>query len=348
MLTLCMIVKNEESNLGNCLQNIQPLVDEIVIVDTGSSDNTKLIASKFTDKIYDFIWCKDFSKARNYSISKASNDWVLVLDADEFIYSFDRESVSKFTAKESTKIGRIERVNITETPFGVNRQLERINRLFNRKYYQYEGIIHEQIVSINNVLMESEEISIGVEHIGYTNQELNRTNKIYRNIILLNESLKSNSYDPYLYYQLGKSYFVLKEYEKAIGYFNKALSCNIDYRLEYVEDLIETYGYSLINGGKYEEALKLKEYEKYYNNADFYFLMGHIFMNNGKFDLAVESFLKSTQFKFSKVQGINTYLGYYNIGVIHDVLGFREEAIAYYKLCGDYKPASDRIKKQFN
>lgn len=60
-------------------------VDEITIVDTGTGDNTKTIASEFTDKIYDFKWCNDFSKARNFSISKASNDWILVLDADEFL-----------------------------------------------------------------------------------------------------------------------------------------------------------------------------------------------------------------------------------------------------------------------
>ena len=356
-----MIVKNEENNLKNCLSNISSFVDEIVIVDTGSTDNTKFSAIDYTDKIYDyswliyynckilfFFWCNDFSKARNYSISKASNDWILVLDADEIIEFFDRESVSKFIINKSGKIGRIERINIMETSLGINRQQEKVNRLFNKRCYQYEGIIHEQLVSINNLIIETEDIAIRVEHVGYTSQELSRTNKIYRNINLLNEAVKSNPNDPYLYYQLAKSYYISKEFEKANIFFYKALSYKIDYNLEYVMDLIETYGYSLINSGKFKEALKLKKYYKYYNSADFYFLIGHIYMNNSEFELAVENFLNCTNFNFSKVQGVNTYLAYYNIGVIYDVLGFMEKAIEYYKLCGEYKPALIRLRKQLN
>jgi glycosyltransferase involved in cell wall biosynthesis len=84
-LSLCMIVKNEESCLERCLDSVKGFADEIVIVDTGSSDKTKEIAKKFTDKIFDFEWCNDFSKARNFSLSKATGDWIFVLDADEVI-----------------------------------------------------------------------------------------------------------------------------------------------------------------------------------------------------------------------------------------------------------------------
>ena len=71
-ISLCMIVKNEEKVLARCLDSIADLMDEIIIVDTGSSDNTKEIAKKYTDKIYDFAWIDDFSAARNYSFSKAT------------------------------------------------------------------------------------------------------------------------------------------------------------------------------------------------------------------------------------------------------------------------------------
>ncbi|MBU3190603.1 glycosyltransferase [Clostridium bowmanii] len=348
MLTLCMIVKNEENNLKKCLLSIATFVDEIVIVDTGSTDNTKIIASEYTDKIYDYIWCNDFSKARNFSISKASNDWVLILDADEIIELFDRGNILMFTTKGKNKIGRIERLNIMETPNGINKQQERINRLFNKDWYQYEGIIHEQVVSIDNCLIETEDIAIRVEHIGYTISELSRTNKLSRNVSLLNEAILGDPNDPYLYYQLGKSYYVYKEYERASLFFEKALSYKIDYNLEYVGNLIETYGYSMVNNGKYKKALVLEEYEKYYNNADFYFLMGHIYMNNSKFEIAVENFLKCTKFEFSKVQGVNTYLAFYNIGVIYDVLGFMEKAIEYYRMCGKYNPALIRLRQQLN
>ena len=90
MLSLCMIVKDEEAALARCLDSVKEYVDEIVIVDTGSKDSTKQIAKKYTEKIYDFKWSSDFSAARNFSLSKAYGSWILVLDADE---AMDRKSV---------------------------------------------------------------------------------------------------------------------------------------------------------------------------------------------------------------------------------------------------------------
>ena len=82
-LSICMIVKNEELNLAKCLMSVKPVADEIIVVDTGSTDKTKAIASALGAKVFDFTWTNDFSEARNYSLSKASGDWILVLDADE-------------------------------------------------------------------------------------------------------------------------------------------------------------------------------------------------------------------------------------------------------------------------
>lgn len=84
-ISACMIVKNEEQIIERCLKCIQPIVDEIIIVDTGSVDQTKEIARQYTDKIYDFTWVNDFAKARNFSFSKASMDYIYVADADEII-----------------------------------------------------------------------------------------------------------------------------------------------------------------------------------------------------------------------------------------------------------------------
>lgn len=351
MLTLCMIVKNEENTLKNCLIGAASSVDEIIIVDTGSTDNTKDIALEFTDKIYDFKWCNDFSKARNYSIEKASNDWVLILDADEFIVDFSSKSVQEFMEEPSNrnKVGRLKRVNFMEDSYGNNKYIERINRLFNKNYFNYEGIIHEQIVALDGKPYKTEMVDITAEHVGYTREALNKTGKIKRNIDLLKMAVKDNLADPYLYFQLGKSYYMLKNYKDAVMYFEKALSFPLDFSLEYVEDLVETYGYALINSGKYQEALILENCVEVYSNcADFHFLMGLIYMNNARFTRAVESFLKCTEFSYAKVEGVNTYISYYNIGVIYDVLGFRENALEYYRKCGNYKPAAKRLKAQLN
>lgn len=84
-ISVCMIVKNEEDVLERALKSVQDIADEIIIVDTGSTDSTKDIASSYTNKIYDFEWCDDFSKARNYSFSKATKDYCMWLDADDVI-----------------------------------------------------------------------------------------------------------------------------------------------------------------------------------------------------------------------------------------------------------------------
>ena len=85
-----MIVKNEEDVLARCLQSLQPVVDEIIIVDTGSSDKTKEIAAQYTQHVYDFLWIDDFSKARNFAFSKATQQYCMWVDADDIISPMDQ------------------------------------------------------------------------------------------------------------------------------------------------------------------------------------------------------------------------------------------------------------------
>ncbi len=98
-VSLCMIVKNEEEHIGKCLMNMKPLVDEMIVVDTGSTDRTKDIASIFGANVYDFEWTDDFSEARNFSLLKACGDWILVMDADEIISPADYETFRKIVKK---------------------------------------------------------------------------------------------------------------------------------------------------------------------------------------------------------------------------------------------------------
>ena len=95
-ISLCMIVKNEEYYIDNCLKSIYDIVDEIIIVDTGSTDKTKEIVSKYTNKIYDFKWINDFAAARNFSFSKATCNYIMWLDADDVLYESDREKLKEY------------------------------------------------------------------------------------------------------------------------------------------------------------------------------------------------------------------------------------------------------------
>jgi GT2 family glycosyltransferase/Flp pilus assembly protein TadD len=102
-LSLCMIVKNEEQHLARCLLSAKPAVDEMIIVDTGSTDRTKDIARVYGAKVFDFPWANDFSVARNRSLSEASGDWILVLDADEVISPLDYAALERIVKKRPAK-----------------------------------------------------------------------------------------------------------------------------------------------------------------------------------------------------------------------------------------------------
>lgn len=108
-ISLCMIVKNEEKVLERCLKSIADLMDEIIIVDTGSTDHTKEIAKKYTDKIYDFEWIDDFSAARNFSFSKATKDYIYAADADEVL---DEENREKFLGMKQVLLPEIDIVQM--------------------------------------------------------------------------------------------------------------------------------------------------------------------------------------------------------------------------------------------
>ncbi len=108
-VSLCMIVKNEERVLARCLDSFAPLVDEIVIVDTGSTDSTKAVAARYTDKIYDFSWIGDFAAARNFAFSKTTCDYIYSADADEMI---DEENAKLFMALKEAMDPQIEMVQM--------------------------------------------------------------------------------------------------------------------------------------------------------------------------------------------------------------------------------------------
>jgi glycosyltransferase involved in cell wall biosynthesis len=111
-ISVCMIVKNEEAVLERCLESLKPIADELIIVDTGSSDSTKEIASRYTDKIYDYEWQNDFAHARNYSFSKATMEYIYTADADEWI---DQENRERFIKLKQAMLYEVEIVQMKYT-----------------------------------------------------------------------------------------------------------------------------------------------------------------------------------------------------------------------------------------
>jgi len=364
MISVCIITKNQSKNIRECLNHLIPLKYEIIVVDTGSTDDTKEIALEYTDKVFDYKWCDDFSAARNFSIGKATQDYVMIIDSDEFLIEFNKTELENLVKNNSKYVGRICRTNVQWDGNEQVKITERINRLFPKKLYHYAGRIHEQIVTNETVCISGEinvcenienkeykeyltyNLPIVIDHIGYDGDAEFRKKKTQRNIELLNRDLQENGEDPYTLYQFGKSYYMQQDYTDACKYFAIALSFDLNPKLEYVIDLVETYGYALINSKQFEQALQFENiYEEFGNSSEFKFLMGLIYMNNEMFQKAIDEFLKATKYKECKTEGVNSFKAFYNVGVIYECLGDIDVAIGYYEKCNGYNKAEERMKK---
>lgn len=345
-ISACIIVKNESKNVEKCLSSLLGNVDQIVVVDTGSDDDTREKVRNYTDKVYDFRWCDDFSKARNFSISKAAYDWIFVIDADEILTNIDKFELSNLKNMPEHAIGIVEIKNVLFDGQVITHVTEQVSRVFNRCYFHYEGLIHEQVVSKSGIQPRGIASNIILEHTGYSQEILNSRGKLQRNVTLLKKALDINQKDPYLHYQLGKTYSLMKDYSNACIEYNMAFEyLDPEPWYKYKEDLIVSYGYTLINIGNYGEVLELEKYKPFLeNSADFNFLIALIYMNNAMFAQAVESFLKCTKISKARVEGVNTYKAWYNIGIIYEVLGLTQQAEKYYKRCGNYPPALNRLE----
>ncbi|MBR1736472.1 MAG: glycosyltransferase [Firmicutes bacterium] len=346
MISVCMIIKNEEKFLERCLREVKKTGWEIVAVDTGSTDKSVEIAKKYTDKVYFFEWVNDFSAARNFSSEKAENDIVLMIDADEFITGFDKKKVEEQISKNKGKVGCIYRKNSYMQNGEMMSEIESISRIYDRRLYEFKGKIHEQVERKDGKKKEFYDVEIYTDHIGYDENEIDKAKKAERNIKMLLKEIEDNGDDPYMYYQLGKSCYMIKEYEKALEYFAKGISMTPDPQLEYVQNMVECYGYTLINCEEYEAAMQIIDmYDIFAKSADYMFLAGLVLMNNGKLKEAIEEFEKAKKCKKYRGVGVNSYLADYNIGVIYECMGNIKKAEKHYKLCGDYKRAEEGLKR---
>lgn len=153
-ISLCMIVKNEEELLERCLECVSSFIDEIILVDTGSTDKTKEIAKDFGALIYDFEWCNDFAKARNYAFSKATKDYIMWLDADDYI---TKDNIEKIVLLKSTLTPNIDSVSmhysLRRDEYGNTVTSLRRNRIVKReKNFKWIGRIHEYLDISGNIL----------------------------------------------------------------------------------------------------------------------------------------------------------------------------------------------------
>lgn len=218
-ISLCMIVKNEEKNLERCLSSYAPFMDEIIVVDTGSTDKTKEIASKFTDKIYDFEWVNDFSAARNFAFAKATCDYIFSADADEVLVGDNRQqfAILKEVMDPEIEIVQMQYGNQLHNGTIYNYDCELRPKLFKRlRTFTWIEPIHETIRTLP-VVFDSDIVITHLPEEIHTKRDL----AAFERMVQENMPVSSRLHNIY-----AKELFVsgdAKDFERAIPFFENSL-----------------------------------------------------------------------------------------------------------------------------
>lgn len=343
--SICMIVKNEEKNIEKCLSAVKDFDCEILVVDTGSTDQTVEIAEKYATKVLTFPWIHDFAAARNFSIENATYDWILVLDCDEFVEKAAPEQFLMLANSYPAYIGLLERINLTSPDSKRGSYTDRVPRFFNRKYFHYECAIHEQVCPLHPRSMEGYYLPLTVIHTGYVGTPEEKEAKHIRNLSMLQRELTQTPDNPYLHFQIGQEYYNKNDYASALKYYKYVIDSGLTPGLEYHRLSVISYFDCLLNTNQPEEAQKLSDFADAFGyTPDLHFLMGRIYYVSGNPLNAMKEFIIATSMDNPCKEGTNTYLPWFHIGLINESLGDLNTARLFYEKCEDYPPALARLK----
>lgn len=275
-ITLCMIVKDEERHLKRCLDSVKDKVTEIVIVDTGSKDKTLAIAEEYTTKIHYFKWVDDFAAARNESLKYATSDYILVLDADEYLES-DADLQKDIKSDCDYVLLKI----YNDVSYGRAFTHTAVRLFANHRGLHYHNRLHEHLnVLGENTNYKSQHGKVIIHHTGYTDEIMQEKDKTNRNLPLMLQEVEENP-DAYNLYNMGKTYLSINEHAKAIEYFQRAYPLSAG-RM-FLPELITKMCYCLGELKQYEDSLRiLNDAVKVYpNETDMHYMQGRIFMDAG-------------------------------------------------------------------
>jgi glycosyltransferase involved in cell wall biosynthesis len=337
-MSLCMIVKDEEKVLRRCLDSVKGIVDEIIIVDTGSSDNTKEIAKEYTDKLFNFKWNNNFSEARNYAASKAQGKWILVLDADEYVDPSNLQQAIE-EVKNHNDLYDIYVVNIVNFAGenGENTVQHKHVRIYkNDGTIRFYRAIHEQLKKENDIVNVGLS-SLIIYHSGYLSQTVKEKNKNERNLPLVQHELNQLTSKGFDYFNLGNELKRLGQTKEALDAYIKAYQNKEDIWHDWVPFCLCNMIECLIELKRYKDALEIihsAEY-MYTNVADFLFLKGEIYLQQHRYDDAKNVFntIVSNKQNYSDVVRSADYRDYFphrRLGRIYEMEKDYEKAVFHY------------------
>jgi glycosyltransferase involved in cell wall biosynthesis len=331
-----MIAKDEEKYIEECLKRLLPYGMEIIVTDTGSTDRTKEIAARYADKVLDFEWNNDFSAARNFCASHASNNWILVLDCDEYVEKLDVRLMRIGMQRYSKRIGKLHLKNLAKRNNGADGYVYHdILRFYNKNYYEFVHPIHENLErkeSVKGAIPEEEYFLLPIEavHHGYNLSPEDMMKKQKRNVDMLRASLeveRGTDREPYIYYQLGQSYQVIGDIDASIEYYNKALDMEDNVRLEYIQTCITQLATAYAQKDDRQSALDVMEkYNGRIDTADFVYTYGLALLGVGEYLKALMQFVIVTTRDDKESLGEELLFCYRQILQLYDRFGQHELA----------------------
>lgn len=299
-ISVCIIAKNEEKYIEECLKRLQPYGFEIIVTDTGSTDRTKEIAGKYADKVLDFEWIDDFSAARNFCALHASNNWILSLDCDEYVNRIDVKTMRILMQKFPQYTGVIRLKNLIldaegKTGYGT----DDVTRFYNKNYYSFDFPIHEQIcahdISKREEPMQCFLLPMEVIHHGYALPPEEMKKKQERNLALLYKNLEMKPDDAYTYFQIAQSEFMLGNYDKSILFYETGLSLEPSPEFIYVQVMIISLAKAYVKVNRCDEAVALMErYADQCKTAKYVFTHAGVLLDSNQPLKALLLYVKTT------------------------------------------------------
>lgn len=342
-ISLCMIVKNEADVLARCLESVKDIVDEIIIVDTGSTDNTREIAQKYTDKTFNFKWIDDFSAARNYAYSKATKDYIFWLDADDIILSDDIKKFKDFKKSLTLDIDNVMmKYNVGFDENGtVNYSYfrERLSKRTNNS--KWTEPVHECLSIGGKIINTDICITHRKEHAAVEGRNIS----IYKNILSQGSALTPRG----LFYY-SRELFQNQFIEEAIKYFNAFLETEkgwVEDNISACFDLSKCY--NIIGDKKSMLKVLIRSFEYDTPRAE-------ICCNIGTYHFELADYNKAI-FWYKLASGLSkpadswgfsspdfwTYIPNIQLSVCYDRLGNREDSIKFNDKAAEYKPNSTAV-----
>ncbi len=340
-LSVCMIVKNEEKMLGKTLPGLSKYGDEIILVDTGSSDGTIRVAEKFGAKVYYFSWINDFSAARNESLKVATGDWILWIDADEFIRGEDLKILKAILTDSSENAHALTLYESKLDKCEKKSGYQRVKVFRNGLGYHFVRPINEQLVDEKGNAVSGKEIPVCIYHWGKNLEEERMDEKRKRYVKLYSQGLKKNPKDAYLHFLLAHNLKELKRNEEALEHYSQACKLSSDKAI--ILESLEKIGDLFLKMKKLSEAAKVAEELLKIDpqNIPARNIFASIYLVLGKIDTSIEILTEILKMKIeSQVENLYQTQAMPNflLGKAYELKGEEDKAKACFERAREISP----------